>query len=100
MDLVKIFIRYLCNLNLSQDIKKISDDMYDELETIDVDMEKKNVKKDKNLPLEIRTKIVDLIEFYYQKADDCINMYSDEEKFAFLNELKSRATEVNLYLAN
>ena len=92
------FISYLCNLDLSLDIKKVSDDMYDELETIDVDMEEKTVKRDKSLPHEIRTKIVGLIEFYYQKADDCINIYSDEEKSVFLNELKTRANEIYLYL--
>ena len=95
MEIVKTFINYLCGIDLSRGIRQVSNDMYNELETFDVDSEIKPIKKNKSLPREIKKKIVDLIEFYYLKADDCINKFSDEEIYGFLKELKKRAEEIN-----
>ena len=98
MNSVDLFINYLCGLDLSQNPSKISSDMYNELETLDVDLEEKRIMENENLPREVRIKIVDLIEFYYLKADDCINKYSNKEIYMFLRKLKTRAEEINLNL--
>lgn len=98
MELVKSFIKYLCSLNMSQDPRKIICDIYDEFETLDIDLEERNVMKNENLTHSERIRIVNLIEFYYLKADDCINKYSDKEVYKFLIELKGRAEEINLYI--
>lgn len=95
MEIVKTFINYLCGIDLSRDIRKTANDMYNEIETLDVDLEIRMVKKDKSLPREVKKKIVDLIEFYFSQADDCINKFSDEEIYEFLKELKARAEAVN-----
>lgn len=83
---------------MSQDPRKIICDIYDEFETLDIDLEERNVMKNENLTHSERIRIVNLIEFYYLKADDCINKYSDKEVYKFLIELKGRAEEINLYI--
>lgn len=95
---IKLFIKYLSELDLCGDIRKISNEIYNELETLDVDLEEKYIMKTENLPRCVRVKIVDLIEFYYLKADDCINKYSNKEIYEFLRELNIRAKEVSLYI--
>ena len=94
MDLVKEFIKFLFDLDLSCDIRKAADNMYNELETLDVDLEEKQIMRNKMLPYDLRVKIVDLIEFYYLKADDCINIYTDKEAYDFLRQLKTKAEEI------
>ena len=98
MDLVKSFIMYLSRLDLSKSPYDVSNDMYNELETLDVDLETKSVMKNKNLPHDVRIKIVNLIEFYYLIADECINEYSYKECYEFLRELKIKAKEVGVYI--
>ncbi len=98
MELINSFINYLCCLDLSQDLCKISNDMYNELETLDVDLSEKAVIMNSDWPYSVRTKIVELIEFYYLKADDCLNKYSDKEVYKFLRELKKRAEEISAYI--
>ena len=54
MEIVKTFINYLCGIDLSRGIRQVSNDMYNELETFDVDSEIKPIKKNKSLPREIK----------------------------------------------
>ena len=72
--------------------------VYDELETLDVDLYEKEIKNNISLPYDVRIKILDLIEFYWLKADECINKYSEKECREFLSELKIRAEEIYLYI--
>ena len=95
MNRVNLFINYLCGLDLTQNPCKISSNMYNELETLDVDLEEKRIMENENLPREVRIKIVDLIEFYYLKVDDYIYKSSNKEVYMFLRELKARAEEIN-----
>ena len=95
MNRVNLFINYLCGLDLAQNPCKISSNMYNELETLDVDLEEKRIMENENLPREVRIKIVDLIEFYYLKVDDYIYKSSNKEVYMFLRELKARAEEIN-----
>lgn len=60
MEIIKSFIKYLCDPDLSQDPRKISSDMYNELDTLDVDLEEKDVMKNENLPHSVEIKITDL----------------------------------------
>ena len=94
----KEFLRYLCALDLSGDPRKICDDMYDELETCDVDVEEEAIQRCGSLPSKMKTKILSLIEFYYQNADNCVNIDSDEERRAILRALKIRAKEAEPYI--
>ena len=72
--------------------------MYDELETGDVDVEEGAIQRSGSLPSKMKTKILSLIEFYYQNADNCVNADSDEERRAILRALKIRAKEVEAYI--
>ena len=98
MDVISIFIKILCDINLNQDLHDTSNSIYAKLEILDIDLHEKDVKNNDKLPYSIRIKIVDLIEFYCLKADECINKYSDKECYEFLRELKIRAKEVSTYI--
>lgn len=98
MKVVKLFIDYLCSIDLSHNARNVLYDLYDKIETLDVDLEEKAILKNESLPLEEKQRIVDLIEFYYAHADDCINKYTDKEIYSFLQKLKSKAEEINLKL--
>lgn len=98
LESTKEFVYYLSCLDLSCDLRKASNDMYDELETCDVDMEENAIKNSIELPAWVREKLLGLIDFYYRNADDCINVYSDEERREFLSTLKTRAEEVKPYI--
>ena len=100
MNRIQIFITYLCKLDISQDLKKTSDEMYDALETVDVDLDEKEIMRNEDLPRDVRVKTINLIEFYYSKADDCINKFSNKEIYDFLRELKTKAAELQPYLMN
>lgn len=99
MENLKFFINYLNNLDLSADVKKTANDMYNELETVDFDLDAKPLRKSKTISNEVKSKMIDLIEFYHAHADDCINCYSKEETLEFLKRLKHKANEVNQYTA-
>ena len=94
----KCFIGYLATLDLSADVRKTANDMYDELEMVEVYFEEKPLKRNKNIPKNIRVKIFGLMDFYWAHADDCINYYSDKQTYEFLKQLKDRANEVIEYL--
>ncbi|WP_308698931.1 hypothetical protein [uncultured Thomasclavelia sp.] len=98
MDVISIFIKTLCDINLNQDSHDTSNSIYEKLETLDIDLYEKDVKNNDKLPYSVRIKIVNLIEFYCLKADECINKYSDKECHEFLRELKIRAEEVSTYI--
>lgn len=98
MDVIIIFIKTLCDINLNQDSHNTLNSIYEILEILDIDLHEKYVKNNDKLPFSIRVKIVDLIEFYCLKADEYINKYSDKECYEFLRELKTRAKEVSAYI--
>lgn len=98
MDLIKKFIKTLCNINLIHSPHDTINAIYDELEILDIDLYEREIKNNLSLPYDVRIKILDLIEFYWLKADECINKYSDKECYEFLSELKIRAEEVYSYI--
>lgn len=98
MEFLKEFIKYLCELDLSQNPRKVSSDMYDNLETVDTDFDEKELKKNKVIVRSVKVKILELIKYYHKNADDCINKYSDKDCYEFLRELKVRAEEVLPYI--
>lgn len=100
MQNLKRFIVYLSNLDLSANIRKTANDMYNELETVDVDLDEIDLQKSKIIPNDVKVKIIDLIELYWEHADDCINHYSDNETCEFLKQLKDRANEVYSFAIN
>lgn len=100
MENLKFFINYLSNIDLSANPCKTANDMYNELETVDVDLDEIDLQKSKIVPNDVKIKIIDLIEFYWEHADDCINHYSDNETCEFLKQLKDRANEVYSFAIN
>ena len=99
MEFLKEFIKYFCELDLSQDPRKLSNDMYNNLETVDTDFDEIELKKNKIIMRSIKVKIFELLNFYHKNADDCINKYSDKECYEYLKELKMRAEEVYPYIS-
>ena len=99
MNLVKKFLKILCEIDLADNPRKTVERLYDEIiDTLDVDLEEKGIKKDATLPPRIRTEIVDLIEYYYTHADDSVNIYSREQRLTFLKILKKKAMELQPYM--
>lgn len=96
--MIKKIIKTLCGINLTHNPHDTMSAIYDELETLDIDLYEKEIKNNISLPHDMRIKILNLIEFYWLKADECINKYSDKECHEFLSELKIRAEEVYAYI--
>ena len=94
MKFLKEFIKYLYELDLSQNPRKVINEMYNELEFIETYWDEEELKKNKIIMRSVKVKIFELIKLYHKNADDYINKYSDEDCYEFLRELKVRAEEV------
>ena len=89
------FISYINGMDLSGNLDDVVNDMYNELETVDLDFETKNIKKSSVIPRDKKKKIFSIYDFYWKNADACVNIYSKDKRKEFLSELKIKAEEIN-----
>lgn len=89
------FISYINQMDLSGDLNDVANKMYNELETVDLDFDKKIIKESSVIPRDVKKKIFDLYDFYREHADDCVNIYLTDKRKEFLCALKEKAAEIN-----
>jgi len=98
MEVIKEFVVALNNINLSKNPRLVSSELFNELETLDVDLKEKLIKNNKYLTDFKKKQLIDLIEFYYSNIEKCINVFSQNEIKKFLEELTTKANEVYSYI--
>lgn len=89
------FISYINQMDLSGDLNDVANKMYNELETVDLDFDKKIIKESSVISHDVKKKIFDLYDFYREHADDCVNIYLTDKCKEFLCALKEKAAEIN-----
>lgn len=98
MNTILTFINILANIDLNLPYRDNLNKIYDELETLDVDLETSKLKANNKRSYTVNDEIISLIEFYYANADDCINNYSDNKARNFLKSLKEESNKIISYL--
>jgi len=81
LNIIKL-LKHITSLNVSSDLKKQIDELYDRFECCDFDLYNYNVKN------EYENKIKKIIEFYYDNIERVINDFSNDQAIQFIYKLK------------
>lgn len=100
METVYEFIKVLSQIQLLNNVQKTVNDLYEELETVDVDLCVPTIKRNNRLSQEVKNKIIYLIDFYFSNIDWQINNFSCKNATLFLTELKNKAKELEFLIPN
>lgn len=84
-----LFLKRVNYMEISFDLKKQIDELYDDFEIYDFDLYNYNSKN------EFEMTIKRIMDFYYDNIDNVINNYSYERATDFINELKRNMVNFN-----
>ena len=100
METVYKFLKILNQIQISDDIQNDVNILFEKLEALDVDLCIPIIKKNKNFSQEIKIKIINTINYYYDYIDSQINNFSCDIAKSFLTKLKSEAKELEFLFYN